>query len=413
MKSIDRGVMEADACVPGETAGEAKAREYADRIRGGEDPNKIFDGLPPSFRTAIEKNLGEAPSVEGVKKELTVPPQYAGLPVDILEDIWEVPVYLDPKKTEEERAHRSAVLAKLRADRVVTDDRSTDNSALTKIRAKLGIDSTPETHGPTGHNKQKGEGGPRVEQPTLDIESRKKLKGWSASYELARVAMQEGLDLSTLSREEYVAYAIKQNLAIDDDQLRASPWQRMGVSAEDIVRIKKQKRDLISEDADKAFANFCFEMQKKAGENNRQIEDGVAIRSGTKDSNSWLFFKINNGRSDQLQETFKSYIAVKDLNKLTPDRFKLFMRALKQGGYEGDIKIFQDVHTQAVSLNDQIVMHGNSEENAKLAIKIAEEFFGDEIDQKSYGKDVVVNGKELSYSQILAQKIKDSISGAQ
>ena len=56
-------------------------------------------------------------------------------------------------------------------------------------------------------------------------------------------------------------------------------------------------------------------------------------------------------------------------------------------------------------------MHGSSEEDAKLALEVAEKFFGEEIDQRSLGKDEVVDGVNNSYSQILAQKIKNAIQG--
>ena len=38
-----------------------------------------------------------------------------------------------------------------------------------------------------------------------------------------------------------------------------------------------------------------------------------------------------------------------------------------------------------------------------------EKFFGNDLDQKSLGKDEVVDSKNMSYSQILADKIKKEI----
>lgn len=59
---------------------------------------------------------------------------------------------------------------------------------------------------------------------------------------------------------------------------------------------------------------------------------------------------------------------------------------------------------------DQIVMHGASENDAKLALNVAEKFFGDDLDQKSFGKDEIINGKKYSYSEVLAKKVKDAIN---
>ena len=86
------------------------------------------------------------------------------------------------------------------------------------------------------------------------------------------------------------------------------------------------------------------------------------------------------------------------------------MTALRDANYNGDIKIFQDLSEQGVRLNDQIVMHGGSQADAELALHVAENFFGADIDQKSVGKDEVIDGEPKSYSQILAQKIAEAVN---
>ena len=75
-----------------------------------------------------------------------------------------------------------------------------------------------------------------------------------------------------------------------------------------------------------------------------------------------------------------------------------------------NIKIFQDLSEQGVRLNDQIVLHGVSQADAELALQVAEKFFGADLDQKSVGKDEVIEGKNKSYSQILAQRIVDAVN---
>jgi hypothetical protein len=227
---------------------------------------------------------------------------------------------------------------------------------------------------------------------------------------LAKIAKQQGIDLSKISREEYAEFAIRNSLAIDDDQLRVAPWQRMGTSVEEIVLANRERKAQITEESEKAFAKFCYEMQQKAGQKNRFISENIRVRQGTKDSNSWLFFGINNGTGEKSNETYKSYVSVKDLNTLTPERFKQFMTALRDANYNGDIKIFQDLSEQGVRLNDQIVMHGGSQADAELALQVAEQFFGTDLDQKSVGKDEVVDGENKSYSQILAKKIAEAIN---
>lgn len=253
---------------------------------------------------------------------------------------------------------------------------------------------------------------PKIDvEKNLSIEERKKISGWDASYELAKIAKQQNIDLSQLSRENYMKFAIDNSLAIDDNQLRMSPWQRTAESVQELLAERKKRRSEIEGgDEDEAFARFEYEIKNKAGEEDISISNNVRIRSGTKDSNSWLFFGINDGIDYQTNETYKSYISVQDITTLSPERFKLFMTELQKNNYHGDIKIFQDMSGQGMVLNDQIVMHGRTQEDAKLALEVAENFFGNDLDQKSFGKDEIIDGKSKSYSQVLADKIKEEIN---
>ncbi len=326
-----------------------------------------------------------------------IPAQYQGMDSESMDFIWTVPEYTDPEKTKSERERKSAVLAMVRAQE---ERMRSDQEKISELRDELHI---PEPFRQDSFDVKE-------KVPTLSIDERKKLHGWAASYELAKIAKQQGVDLSKISREEYVDFAIQNSLTIDDDQLRVAPWQRMGTSVQEIVLANREKKAEITDEAEKAFVKFCYETQEKARQENRIINEGVRVRQGTKDSNSWLFFAINKGAEFGAGETFKSYLSVKDLNTLTPERFTKFMTTLQQAGYNGDIKIFQDLSEQGVRLNDQIVMHGGSEIDAKLALEVAEQFFGQDIDQTSFGRDEVIDGENKSYSQILAKKIADSIN---
>ena len=372
------------------TEGEKKLQEYAARILAGQNPTYVLNGLPESWIKKVNEILNrEAPvSLDDI------PQQYRGMSSETLDFIWADQTNI-PFKASESEADRSKEIN--RRKRIVALKKTNEEMSS---RYDLPIENQIEGFVP---KKQES-------VTLLSTHERKKLTGWSASYELAKIAQQEGVDLSKISREEYVNYAIQNSLAIDDNQLRVAPWQRAATSVDEIVSQNKQRKAKIEEISDKAFSRFCFDMQKKAEGEDRFLSENVRVRQGTKDSNSWLFFGINNGITENSNETFKSYISVKDLNTLTPERFKEFMVALKEAGYNGDIKIFQDLANQGISLNDQIVMHGGSESDAKLALQIAEEFFGNDIDQKSMGKDEVVDGVNKSYSQILAKKIAESIS---
>ena len=244
----------------------------------------------------------------------------------------------------------------------------------------------------------------------LSISEKRKLRGWPASYELAKVAISQGVDLSILTREDYVDFAITNYLQIDDDQLRMNPWQRMSTSVNDIVQKTKIKRAWIHKEIEQSFTRFSYEILEKAATEERYIQDGIKIRSGTKDSESWLFFWINTGVDTTRSNTYKAYIALKDLNTVSPENFIGFMAALRNENYNWDVKIFQDLSEQAIYLNDQIVMHGASRDDAEVSLSIAKKYFWAKNINTSFWKDEFLDGKSLSYSQILAKKIENEIN---
>ncbi len=384
-----------------------KIEEYVSRIQNGESKDSIFEGLPNSFRLGIEQRLVELSQKPEVDDDPLdeIPSQYKGLDSDTLDYMWTFPEYIDPEKTriiKERKARALEALQKKEAEEERKQERSqAEQKIIQDLKEKIGITNSSATVEKVNLKEES--------QPLLSLEERRKLHGWPASYELAKIAKQEGVDLSKISREEYMNFAIKNSLAIDDDQLRTAPWQRMGTSVEEIVRTNREKKAEVREDSEKAFARFSFEMQQKARQDDRFLAENIRVRQGTKDSNSWLYFGINKGSGEKQLETYKSYISVKDLNTLTPERFTDLMKVLRDAGYNGDIKIFQDLSEQGVRLNDQIVMHGASENDAKLALAVAEQFFGEDVDQKSVGKDEVIEGESKSYSQILARNISEAI----
>src|SRR3989338_10046296 len=99
------------------STGQQKIDEYVRRIKNGEPRDSIFQGLPESFRSAIKKKLAEPVEEVGEKIEQGVngvPPQYEGLPADILEDIWTIPEYIDPEKTKRLKEAKAKALVLLR-----------------------------------------------------------------------------------------------------------------------------------------------------------------------------------------------------------------------------------------------------------------------------------------------------------
>src|SRR3989338_2590437 len=71
--------VEADLPTIPNSAGEQKIEEYVNRIKGGESKESIFQGLPESFKSGIEKRLAE-PVEEKVEQDVVgIPPQYRGV----------------------------------------------------------------------------------------------------------------------------------------------------------------------------------------------------------------------------------------------------------------------------------------------------------------------------------------------
>jgi hypothetical protein len=283
-----------------------------------------------------------------------------------------------------------------------------DQEEANKIREEIGI--------PTQNIKKDDITSPQEKTSELSIEEKSNLTGWEAGFELAKIAQKQRIDLSSISREEYVQLAIDNGLPIDDDQLRGATWQRNATSLTKLMDMRKERKGALEKsDEDKAFASFENTMKTITGKDDpkeKYLKNGIRVRSGTSESNSWLFFGINNGIKHDSTETYKSYISLTDIKQLSPEKIISFMEALRDAGYNGDIKTFQDLAGQGVVLNDQVVMHGRTEEDAKLALQTAEKFFGNALNQKGLGKDEVINGKNMSYSQILADKIKKEIKNS-
>lgn len=326
--------------------------------------------------------------------------KYNGLPIDVAEEFLKNrPIYINPEKQKKELSNQETTINVIKLQE--HESGQLDQVRANEIREKLGIPI----------QKERKENIKTSNLNLLNLENRKKLSGWNASYELAKIAQAQNLDLARLSREDYVQFAVDNSLKIDDDQLRMAPWQRRATSISELLaRRKKIKESLEGSELDKKFIKFCWEIKRKAAEQDRFVADKIKVRQGTKDSSSWLFFGINNSLNKDAGETYKSYISVRDINKLTPEKFTDFMKALRDSGYNGDIKIFQDLVEQGCVLNDQIVMHGETRADAELSLKVAEKFFNDNLDQKSFGKDEVINGRNMSYSEILAAKIKNAVN---
>lgn len=409
--AVDQGKADAQIEQRIQALARLKEKEAAEEVNERARLNNLFSRMPEQLRSQLDSARKEAMDVissyikqNGEIENLRPQGQFV---LDKLRTAWQESQQENPNSAQELRLQNpydqsvfQNLIDRVALMRLAARQETADKQAANEVRASIGLPEQGQTEPPKE---------PKPVEKTLSLQERKALYGWKASYELARIAKARGIDLTVMSREEYARYAIDNALRIDDDQLRLAPEFRMITSNEEYRQVKKTLTGYIENTTDREFDRFSHETRMRAGTNDRYIQNGIRVRQGTAESSSWLFFGINQGTEPNKGEMYKSYISLKNLNQLTPQRFTAFMEALRDAGYQGDVKIFQDLKGQGAVLNDQIVMHGQNQDNSRLAMQVAEQFFGDELGQKSFGKDEVVDGKNLSYSQVMALRIKQAI----
>ncbi len=243
----------------------------------------------------------------------------------------------------------------------------------------------------------------------VDIEYNKKLSGEKAGFELAKIAESKEIDLTKLSREEYASFAKENYLAISSNELRMASDFRQAKSKEELENLKKEKIKSVDRNTVENFNNFSERVKAIAKDPNesKSIDPNIDVAKGTKDSNHWLFFNVNGGYSENENTLSKAYFSFKDLSKFKLSEFAKFLKLLRDKGFKGDIKIFQKIDTGGALLNDQVVIHGPDSE---LALNLASTHFGNSINNQNTGYDKKVNGKWKSYSEILAEDIKNHVN---
>lgn len=85
------------------------------------------------------------------------------------------------------------------------------------------------------------------------------LTGYEAGYELARLAREEGVDLTQMTREQYADYAVKHQMQIDDSQLWLLPSLRVHESLASLMQARKSTKpqNAAEEKLDREFAEFA------------------------------------------------------------------------------------------------------------------------------------------------------------
>ncbi len=122
---------------------ENKIDEYVRRIQKGEPKDRIFDGIPESWKKSIEEKLNKGKNKEiQESEENLIPPQYLGMPSEILEEIWILPTFIDKEKDKLARERRRKAidfLIKKEKNKSKEEERSTiEQEKLEEIKSLLG-----------------------------------------------------------------------------------------------------------------------------------------------------------------------------------------------------------------------------------------------------------------------------------
>ena len=203
-------------------------------------------------------------------------------------------------------------------------------------------------------------------------------------------------DLAAMSQDQYAEYLAQNGLpeGVDAyDALTSAPEYR-GLTAQQRVELFNSRREEAI-----AWRSRAEELWIKI---RNKAQDGISAIGAT---SGWTNFGINQfQKKKDSQETHKSYISIKDYLSFSEADMQAVLTALQQAGFNGQIK-FPGQGSRALLGFDNIVMHGNTEADAALALSTIQNLLGDRVSGFMRGKDS--GGK--SHSQLLAESIKERL----
>ncbi|HRH31383.1 MAG TPA: hypothetical protein PK950_01830 [Candidatus Paceibacterota bacterium] len=447
---------------PQPTGGEQKINEYISRIKAGESQEEITQGLPLSFKDAIEKGLSNQEAItedaesqkEVSSPELAViPPQYEGMDSETLDFIWTVPEYVDPEKTKTELERKAKALEHLgeqeNAELAIKTRKNEESKQIEKLRQELGATTVnegkevidpfkhKEVEHSFGDNEQAvgmyntlmdmGKGAMegfkedairKIEQYTNEIKAGKDkeyvLSGapeaWRKEVE-RRLAGEEGTKkekqlspLEGMSQVEFAAYLVNQKTQFSLDKIY------------DLLTVRPELRnELLNSSAEAWSKNFSPSKEYK--EQVQRIENNKELRG---DSNpAWTSMEINNTENKEKDGRHKGYVTMTSQDALLfaenlENNMKELHKALQAAGYNGSLKVPASLSGLKLRF-DNIVIHGATEKDVDLALPIIQEFLASKnlhiegtkkgIDQKNE------EGKKKSHTELLAEKVFQQING--
>jgi hypothetical protein len=224
-------------------------------------------------------------------------------------------------------------------------------------------------------------------------------------FKLAQIANNKHTDLSKLNRSQYIDFAEDNDVYLDDNDLRLKPQLRTAIDQEHLQQILKSDNNIDDKNMQK-FYHMSAEHQASPG---KLLMPGIEIHPATLHDQMWLYYYINGGLDDDLQEIHKSYIGLSNINDFNAKDWLSFLKQLQNEMFCGNVKTAQDPK-QLKMMSDQIVMHGNTKEDADIALRVAKRHFGDKVTFEDQGVDKFFNGKWYSHAQWLSLAHKNRLS---
>jgi hypothetical protein len=134
----------------------------------------------------------------------------------------------------------------------------------------------------------------------------------------------------------------------------------------------------------------------------RGATDGVSAIGA---DSSWVNYQINNGTGSN-SESHKAYLTFNDLvTDFSQAEFDTYLTALRDAGFQGQVKI-APTGSRATFSFDNIVAHGATEADAKLAEAVGRKTFGGKISETMTGQDK----SGTSHTDALATEVFDAQS---
>ena len=236
---------------------------------------------------------------------------------------------------------------------------------------------------------------------------------------LSEIAASEGVDLTSMTREQYVDYAVKNGVVLDGNAIRMQPALRSQSDVSDAYEAQnmQSRRAVAGAKTDTAYEAMTTRLKALR---DVVFDTGVQIKDGfikaLDHADGWVNFQVRGepGRSRvKSDETHKAYFnfGAKYAQALTEKSMKALLSALHAAGYNGQVKIGESSN-QMTRLADQMVLHGESLADSQLGQQVVSDFFAQSgiVVDSNIGTDTKVNGKSQSYSEKLAQRTKDAAS---